>query len=116
MQRKLSDKHFDAISGEVFIYAPIKNILICLYKHNRFIFPKLSNFYFLDFLKTYYPDVIKNRYNVEILDDYNETLIKIGESLHFYLGNKDVDIDKTALYVLQEYRNDYLGKMTLDRL
>ena len=46
----------------------------------------------------------------------NETLLKIGESLHFYLGNKDVDIDKTALYILQEYRNDYLGKMTLDRI
>ena len=72
--------------------------------------------YFLGFLKTYYPEAIKNRYNVEILDDLNETLIKIGESLHFYLGNKDVDIDKTALYILQEYRNDYLGKMTLDRL
>mgnify|MGYP003446620898 FL=1 len=59
---------------------------------------------------------IKNRYNVEILEDLNQTLVNIGESLHFYLGNKDVDIDKTALYILQEYRSDYLGKMTLDRL
>lgn len=72
--------------------------------------------YFLEFLKTYYPDAIKNRYNVEIGEDLNDTLLKIGESLHFYLGNKDVDIDKTALYILQEYRNDYLGKMTLDRI
>ena len=67
-------------------------------------------------MKNYYPDAIKNCYNVEILDDYNQTLVNIGDVLHFYLGNKDVDIDKTALYVLQEYRNDYLGKMTLDRI
>ena len=72
--------------------------------------------YFLTFLKEYYPDVIEKRYNVIHVEDSMSVLTKIGESLHFYLGNKDVDIDKTALYLLQEYRNDYLGKITLDRI
>ena len=72
--------------------------------------------YFLDFVKVHYPNAIKERYNIEVSDDANTTLLRIGESLHFYLGNKEVDIDKTALYLLQEYRSDYLGKMTLDRI
>lgn len=72
--------------------------------------------YFLNFVKVYYPNAIKDRYNIEVSDDANTTLLRIGESLHFYLGNKEVDIDKTALYLLQEYRSDYLGKMTLDRI
>lgn len=72
--------------------------------------------YFLDFLKEYYPDAIENRYNVKNDKEPIVVLTEIGESLHFYLGNKEVDIDKTALYLLQEYRNDYLGKITLDRI
>lgn len=72
--------------------------------------------FFLNFVKEHYPTAIKDRYNIEVSDDSNETLVRIAESLHFYLGNKEVDIDKTALYLLQEYRSDYLGKMTLDRI
>ena len=72
--------------------------------------------YFLSFLKEYYPDVVEKRYNVKHDEDAATVLTKIGEYLNFYLGNKDVDIDKTALYLLQEYRNDYLGKITLDRI
>lgn len=72
--------------------------------------------YFLDFLKEYYPDAIENRYNVKNDKEPIVVLTEIGESLHFHLGNKEVDIDKTALYLLQEYRNDYLGKITLDRI
>ena len=72
--------------------------------------------YFLDFLKEYYPDAIENRYNVKNDKEPIIVLTEIGESLHFHLGNKEVDIDKTALYLLQEYRNDYLGKITLDRI
>ena len=72
--------------------------------------------YFLDFLKEYYPDTIETRYNVKNDKEPIVVLTEIGESLHFHLGNKEVDIDKTALYLLQEYRNDYLGKITLDRI
>lgn len=72
--------------------------------------------YFLNFLKEYYPEMIETRYSVKNDKEPIEVLTEIGESLHFYLGNKEVDIDKTALYLLQEYRNDYLGKITLDRI
>ena len=72
--------------------------------------------YFLDFLKEYYPDAIETRYNIKNDKEPIIVLTEIGESLHFHLGNKEVDIDKTALYLLQEYRNDYLGKITLDRI
>lgn len=72
--------------------------------------------YFLDFLKEYYPNRILERYQVEECELSVNTLEKIGESLHFYLGNKDVDLEKTAQYLLQEFRNGYLGKITLDRI
>ena len=50
------------------------------------------------------------------------SLLELTEDLSVHLtedltlNNKEVDIDKTALYLLQEYRSDYLGKMTLDRI
>ena len=72
--------------------------------------------YRYELMKEYYPEMIETRYSVKNDKEPIEVLTEIGESLHFYLGNKEVDIDKTALYLLQEYRNDYLGKITLDRI
>lgn len=71
--------------------------------------------YFIDFINKYYPDALVNRYHIEKCDTAIDTLTQIAHALHYYLGNKEVDLEKTALFILQEYRNDYLGKMTLDR-
>ncbi len=72
--------------------------------------------YFIDFLKQYYPNRLNERYQVDESKTSLEILMAIGEKMHYYLSSKDIDIDKTALFLLQEYRNDYLGKITLDRL
>lgn len=72
--------------------------------------------YFIDFLNKYYPDALKNRYHVENTSSPVEVLTFIGKSLNFLLSTKEVDFEKTALYLLQEYRSDYLGCMTLDRI
>lgn len=72
--------------------------------------------YFIEFLNNYYPDAIINRYHIEKNESPILVLKTIGESLHFLLSSKEVDYEKTALYLLQEYRSDYLGKITLDRI
>lgn len=73
-------------------------------------------YYFIQFLKDNYPNTLLNRYHIEYSSKVEDDLENISRSLNFFLGNKDVDIDKTSLYIMQEYRNDYLGKITLDRI
>ncbi len=72
--------------------------------------------YFIDFLKDYYPNRLFERYSIDENKTALEILIAIGNKMRYYLSTKDVDIDKTALFLLQEYRSDYLGKITLDRI
>lgn len=71
--------------------------------------------YFISYLEKYYHDSLVNRYHIEYMDSPFKTLEEIGKNLHFLTSSKEVDLDKTALFILQEYRNDYLGKITLDR-
>lgn len=72
--------------------------------------------YFIELMKKYYASSLTNRYEIDENEDSLTILKAVGEKKHFYLGNKDIDIDKTALYILQEFRNGYLGKITLDRI
>lgn len=76
--------------------------------------------YFIDFLAKHYPNSLENRYHITLdLNDPNysnhKVLEDIGRSLHFMIKD-EVDIDKTSRYLLQNYRNDLLGHITLDIL
>ena len=70
----------------------------------------------IEYLQKYYPDSITSRYGVEYQEYALDTLIEIGKKQNFYLGNKDVDTERAALFLLQEFRNVNLGKITLDRI
>lgn len=71
--------------------------------------------YLIDFLHKYYPSAIMARYDLDYTEDALNTLKLIGKKLGFLLDNKEVDIDKTSIYLLQEYRNEYFGRITLDQ-
>ncbi len=73
-------------------------------------------YYFIDYLMNYYHDSLFNRYHLSTDKSKEEILIDIANNLHFLFIDKTPDIDKTSLYIIQEYRNMYLGRITLDRI
>ena len=72
--------------------------------------------YFVEFLNKYYSDALNKRYNIDTTNlDSEEILKQIARSQNFYLSNKEENIEKTSLFILQEYRSGYYGRITLDR-
>lgn len=71
--------------------------------------------YFINFLQNKYPDALKNRYEIDFSNnDEISVLNKIASKQNYYLANKEYDIDRTSLFIIQEYRMGYLGRITLD--
>ena len=72
--------------------------------------------YFVEFLNKYYSESLNKRYNIDTLNLEPEEILKqIARSQNFYLSNKEENLGKTALFILQEYRSGYYGRITLDR-
>ncbi len=72
--------------------------------------------YFVEFLNKYYSESLNKRYNIDTLNLEPEEILKqIARSQNFYLSNKEENLEKTALFILQEYRSGYYGRITLDR-
>lgn len=70
--------------------------------------------YYIDLIKEKYPSRLSEKYNVDESKDANELLADIGKSLNYYTVNKDIDFDRVSLKLCQDYRNNVLGKLTLD--
>ena len=70
--------------------------------------------YYIDLIKEKYPNRLSEKYNIDESKDANELLADIGKSLNYYTVNKDVDFDRESLKLCQDYRNNVLGKLTLD--
>lgn len=72
--------------------------------------------YFVEFLNKYYSEALNKRYNIDTTNlEAEEILKQIARSQNFYLTNKEENIEKTSLFILQEYRSGYYGRITLDR-
>lgn len=72
--------------------------------------------YFIEFLQKYYPSALMKRYEFDINEeDTISILSKIAKKQNYLLSTKECDMDRTSLFLLQEYRMGYLGKITLDR-
>lgn len=72
--------------------------------------------YFIGFLNKYYSEALIKRYGIDKEETDSEKILKlIAKSQNFYLSNKEENLEKTALFILQEYRNGYYGRITLDR-
>lgn len=70
--------------------------------------------YYIDLVKEKYPNRLSEKYNIDESKDANELLADIGKSLNYYTVNKDIDFDRVSLKLCQDYRNNVLGKLTLD--
>jgi len=68
-------------------------------------------------LRQSYPDALKSRYNVEFSDtDENYVVLEnIGKARGFLMKGQKVDLQRTSIMLLDEFRGGTLGKITLER-
>ncbi len=70
----------------------------------------------IDFLRKLYPDVLSERYKI----DFDKTvssdnvLRKIGEARGFKMRGGEIDLDRSANILIDEFRGCKLGKITLE--
>lgn len=72
--------------------------------------------YFINYLDKYYPNALNNRYQLDSTKTSEERIIQIGEISNIRYNNNEVNVDETSRIILQQYRNDVFGKITLDRV
>lgn len=66
--------------------------------------------------KKYYPTATLERYNISSEDnEVIDIILKIAHKQNYILNNKEEDLERTSLFILQEYRMGYFGRITLDR-
>ncbi len=70
--------------------------------------------YVITFLNKKYPLALSTRYKRNFPSDADLCLDIIGKHQHIYYNNKEVDLDTTARFILQEFRSNMYGKITLE--
>lgn len=72
----------------------------------------------LEFLKERYPRLLMQRYKLESADLEHEgydILYRIGQKRGMLISGGEIDTERAALTVLDEFRGAVLGRMTLDK-
>ena len=69
----------------------------------------------VDFLKDNYPGVMKNRYDVDEDVINHEIITNIAAKRNFVKKGSELDYDKAAAVLIDEFRNGSLGKISLER-
>ncbi len=72
--------------------------------------------YLMEYLGKHYPDVLTERYKVEIEDGDSgyDLLIKAGRKRGFLMRGAEVDTERMARILLDEFRGGKLGTFTLE--
>ena len=66
-------------------------------------------------LRNYYPGVFQDKYEIEEAEDPYQTLKSIAESRHCLLRGNELDTEKAAQLLMDDFRNGRLGRLTLER-
>ena len=67
-----------------------------------------------EFLNTSYQGVLEEKYDIEHTDDKFECLRRIAESRHCLVRGSELDTEKAAAILLDDFRNGRLGRITLE--
>ena len=62
----------------------------------------------------YYPGVLAEKYGIEETEDSYECLSQIAESRHCLLRGNELDTEKAALLLMDDFRNGRLGRLTME--
>lgn len=69
---------------------------------------------FLKFMQQHYPGIIAGKYNIEENGDVYEVLNRIAESRHCIVRGNELDVEKTAALLMDDFRSGRLGELTLE--
>lgn len=67
------------------------------------------------FLNREYPHVIGAKYDIDTPEDAYECLRNIAESRHCLVRGSELDTEKAAVILLDDFRNGRLGRITLEK-
>ena len=67
------------------------------------------------FLVQEYPGILEEKYRIEPSDDVYEYLKNIAESRHCLVRGSELDTEKAAAVMLDDFRNGRLGRITLEK-
>ena len=66
----------------------------------------------LKYMADYYPSLLKERYSIDICDDMEELLYRIGDSRKILKSGGEIDLERTRDMFIREIRDNLLGPMT----
>ena len=66
------------------------------------------------FMKKSYTGVLAEKYNIEEVENPYKCLEKIAESRHCLLRGNELDVNKAAVLLIDDFRNGRLGRITLE--
>lgn len=66
-------------------------------------------------LSEYYPGILQEKYEIEEAEDPYQCLQGIAQSRHCLLKGNELDTEKAAMLLLDDFRNGRLGRLTLER-
>ena len=69
---------------------------------------------FLKFMQQHYPGIIAGKYNIEESGDVYEVLNRIAESRHCIVRGNELDVEKAAALLMDDFRSGRLGELTLE--
>lgn len=69
---------------------------------------------FLKFMQQHYLGIIAGKYNIEESGDVYEVLNRIAESRHCIVRGNELDVEKAAALLMDDFRSGRLGELTLE--
>lgn len=69
---------------------------------------------FLKFMQQHYLGIIAGKYNIEETGDVYEVLNRIAESRHCIVRGNELDVEKAAALLMDDFRSGRLGELTLE--
>ncbi len=69
---------------------------------------------FLKFMQQHCPGIIAGKYNIEESGDVYEVLNRIAESRHCIVRGNELDVEKAAALLMDDFRSGRLGELTLE--
>lgn len=68
----------------------------------------------IHFLRTAYPEVLADKYDIEMDEDDYVVLNRIAKSRNCIVRGNELDTEKAALLLLDDFRNGKLGRLTME--
>lgn len=68
----------------------------------------------IHFLRTAYPEALADKYDIEMDEDDYVVLNRIAKSRNCIVRGNELDTEKAALLLLDDFRNGKLGRLTLE--